>query len=93
MSTFDPILSMETVDKEQLKALSKMITPLAQMIIGIKDVEPKYGRGVLKGDDRCVWRKDRKRITICPVFGGGLVATCSNDIDPNCPELPKRGKK
>lgn len=85
---FEKILRFETFTRDQLNALVKVLGPLPSMVCNIGHVDISKGRGVLheSNGDRCVWDKEKHRITIQLVSDGGIIASRSRTPDPNCPK-------
>lgn len=59
---------------------------LGAMVARLGDVDVKRGRGVLEGNDRCLWTTDGCRITISLASDGGLCVGCNKDTDPEAPK-------
>jgi hypothetical protein len=76
--------STEPVSKDQIKAITRTMTPIARMVSCIDDADLSKGRGVLDGNDRCLWTKDKRRITI-HISPDCMTIACSKDIDIHCP--------
>lgn len=81
----DQLRGIEKVTSEHMKALLRMVTPMQQMIVRMHDVDLSRGRGVLKGQSRCLWTHDGHRITVSPITGGGLIVSLSKGPDPEAP--------
>ncbi len=72
--------AIEPINDTQLGALEGMLG-VGAIIVDLYLVDISVGRGILEGDDRCLWTEDGKRITVS-TGGGALVATISNHPDP-----------
>jgi len=84
-SKFEPIQSFEPLTKLQFGVIKMTVRPIEAMVVGLGDTDISKGAGVIDGQTKCVWRKDRKRITLShksDVF----IMSVSNDPDPSCPE-------
>lgn len=79
-------MKTEAVTQAQLDALIRIAGPLGALVGGLDEVDLTKGRGVLEDSTRCLWTKDRKRVTVSPLTGGGMIVSCANDPDPECPE-------
>jgi len=84
MSQFEKVKKLEPVTEEQLKSLVKMVG-LGAIILDLGNVDLKAGRGVLEGNNRCLWTKAGHRITITVSQDMGVVSTISREIDPDKP--------
>jgi hypothetical protein len=49
---------------------------VAALVVGLGDVDLGRGRGVLGGNDRCLWRKDGRRIDVSVTGDGSVIASC-----------------
>jgi hypothetical protein len=88
VTKFEPIVEIEPVTNKQLIALAKALGPISSMVVGLGFVDLSKGRGVLNKDsnDRCLWDKDGRRITIYVPSTGGIYASRSKSQDPYCPK-------
>lgn len=88
--TFDPIQGTEPVTKAQVEALGRAAGgPLAAMVARLHEVDVSAGRGILGGDDRCLWTDDGCRITVTLLMDSGVILSVSQDPDPAYPNRAK----
>jgi len=88
--SFEKINGTEPVTEKQLQSLiNAMGSVAAPIFLELCHVDLAAGRGILKGNDRCLWTKDGKRITICLTSDGGVIGSISREIDPDKPEVKK----
>lgn len=82
------IIRIEPIVKEQVFALGRALGRINSIICRLKDVDITKGRGLLNenNQEHCLWTYDKRRIEIEITPDGGILASCSNLIDPNCPE-------
>lgn len=73
-------MKTEPVTQAQVDALIRAIGPVAAMISSLDQVDLVRGRGILQGNDRCLWTKDGRRIIIS-LGGGGVCVSCSKTVD------------
>lgn len=78
-------MNIEPVTQKAVEHLRRAMSPMAAMVIDLDKVDLSKGRGVLKGNDRCLWTTDKRRITICLCDDGGLVASVGKEPDMECP--------
>lgn len=79
-------MNIEPVTQKQLDSLIRAEGHLAASIVGLYQIDLSKGRGVLEGDDRCLWTHDRCRVTIAaPRNGAGFMLSLAKDPDPECP--------
>ena len=74
-------MKTERVLKVQVEAL-KLLIGIGAAIIDWDNIDYDIGRGILEGDDRCLWTKDGDRITIEITRDGGLLVSRANGPDP-----------
>jgi hypothetical protein len=77
---------IEPVTRKQLDHLILALGLIGSMLCDLHDADLSRGRGILKGNDRCLWTKDGRRITISLGPGGEFIASCGNEPDPEAPE-------
>jgi len=58
--------------------------PIGSLVAGLDRMDPALGSGKLSRG-RCVWTRDRHRITLTMLTGGGFMASLSREPDPACP--------
>ena len=51
-------------------------------------VDLDAGQGIGKGNDRCLWFTDGRRLDVHMSHDGGIVASVTKDIDPNYKPTP-----
>ena len=73
-------LQREPVTKKQVDIIAKIIG-LGAIIVELDKVDYSVGRGILEGNDRCLWTVDGKRITI-EAGSGALIVSQSTEVDP-----------
>ena len=84
-------MKIEPVTKEQVNALTRSVSPMARLVVGMADVDVRKGRGVLVDEtgtgsvSHCLWTRSRHRITVCVCSDGGLVVSRGKEPDPECP--------
>ena len=66
----------EDVTQEQVNALMRSVGPMGSMIARLHEVDISRGRGVLEGNDKCLWTKDGKKITVTLTSDGGICVSC-----------------
>jgi len=71
---------IEPVNKSQLDALAHMLG-LGAILVDFTKIDPRVGRGVLEGQDRCLWTTEGKRVTVA-AGGGAVLASLSDAPDP-----------
>lgn len=77
-------IDTEQVTVTQVVALVKTLG-LGAMICDFAKVDYTRGRGILEGDDRCLWTTDGKRITISLTSDGGMITSQTREPDPDMP--------
>lgn len=80
---------IEPVNETQLQTLGRMLG-VGAIVVDLYLVDNTVGRGVLKGNDRCLWTEDGKRITI-QSDPNSFMASISWSVDPLYARL-KAGK-
>lgn len=84
---FKPIIKIEPVTRQQVLSLAAAIGPISSAVVGLNQIDISKGRGVFDDtDDRCLWDKDGRRITIEIISTGGVIASKSKSPDPHCPK-------
>jgi hypothetical protein len=81
MTNFDTIKSVEPVTQKQVDSLHRVLG-LGALVCKLSEVDLNAGRGVLEGNNRCLWTKDGHRITVTLCSDGGVIASVSKDPDP-----------
>jgi len=56
------------------------------MLIDFGNIDYSLGRGVGKGNDRCLWTKKGQRIDIAVASDGGIIASQTREPDPDRPQ-------
>ena len=77
-------MQIEPVTQEQVDKLARALGRLQAGILELHNVDIAKGRGVLTGNDRCLWTKDGRRITVC--IDHGVICTIGKEPDPECPK-------
>jgi len=81
--------AIEPVSEYQLSTLARILG-LGVIAVDFHKVDPTVGRGVLHGQDRCLWTTEGKRITV-QTGGGTTITSLSSSPDPLYASL-KAGK-
>lgn len=81
---FEKVKGIEPVTQSQVHSLVRCLRSGIQ-IIDLGEVDFKAGRGVLEGNNRCLWTKKGHRITVAISSDGGMITTQSREIDPDKP--------
>ncbi|KKN63233.1 hypothetical protein LCGC14_0504230, partial [marine sediment metagenome] len=77
-------------DLNQVQSLVNAIGTISMPILmNFNEVDYNFGRGVLKGNDRCMWLTDGRRITI--MLGITRSVSISNEPDPYYMEIKENG--
>ncbi len=79
-------MNIEPVTQAKVDSLIRCVGGIGAMIARLGDVDLKRGRGVLEGNNRCLWTNDGCRITIDVASDGGLCVACDKDADPEAPQ-------
>lgn len=87
-----PVELMERVTADQVKHLILALGPMAAQILDLGFVDLEFGRGHLGANDRCLWTKEGRRITISVSSDGGVVGSLSKEIDPFYRGIEKNDK-
>lgn len=77
-------MEIEKVTQEQINAIQRA-AGMGAMIVDFHNVDLDAGRGVLDGNNRCVWTKDGKRITVAIPQTGGFIVSQGKNPDPEYP--------
>lgn len=75
-------MKIEPVTKSQVQMIAGVIGTIGAMICNLGDVDVSKGAGVLGPQEKCLWTKDGRRITITMTSDGGLIASCAKHPDP-----------
>ena len=78
MEDTQELMKTEPVTKEQVAVLQRM-AGLGAILIDW-DIDYEVGRGILSGQNRCLWSKDGRRITI--IVGDAFVLSQADEPDP-----------
>jgi hypothetical protein len=79
-------MKIEPVNEKQIDALIRCIGMAGAMVCGLGEVDLTRGRGILDDMNRCLWTKDKKRITVTVASDGGIITSLGKEVDPECPE-------
>lgn len=77
-------MKLEAVTQDQVDSLARVLGNLGTLVAGLADADLSRGRGVLEGNDRCLWTTDGRRITVS-AGGGAVIASVSHEPDPEAP--------
>lgn len=77
----------EPVGWNDIYHLGRMLSPVAKQMIDLNKLDLSLGRGVGKGNDRCLWMTDGRRIEIIVGQGGELIVSKTKEPDPDRPTL------
>jgi len=75
-------MKIEPITRSQVKMIAGIIGNIGAMICNLGDVDVSKGAGVLGPQEKCLWTKDGRRITITMTNDGGLIASCAKKPDP-----------
>lgn len=78
-------MNTEPLSQFQVTAIRRLLGFGANIIIDFNSIDYTKGRGVLGGQNRCMWTKKGQRITIDVASDGGLIAWQSKEVDPELP--------
>jgi len=79
----------EELAKDQVRMILEQFPGPQTLILGLHDLDPTLGAGIIDNSTKCLWTRDGRRITIS--FGGGaLTASCTKEKDPLA-DLEARG--
>ncbi len=81
--TMPKITKLEPITAAQIKMIANQLG-MGAIIARIADADPKKGAGTIDKNTKCLWTRDRKRITISHEHGT-TIASCSTETDPDAP--------
>lgn len=77
------ILERQSLSEQEISMIQRSLGPVSFTILGLGDIEIKYGSAKIK-NGKCVWRKDKHRISFVSDGHGGFVGSVSKEPDPEC---------
>lgn len=80
MSEFTELAGREAITQQHITMIVRQLG-VGAIIMG--QIEPKYGAGITKAGEKCVWNKRRHRITLS-FRAEAFIASCSKEPDPAC---------
>jgi hypothetical protein len=81
------IIKREPLTQATLDMLFRTLRPIEAMVVRLGDTDLSKGAGVLADKRKCVWTKDGHRITFDMLGGHGIMASLSNEPDPEAVEV------
>ena len=78
-------MEIEPIDEKTVSMIARAIGPISSMVCNLGQVDVSRGCGILGPHEKCLWTEDGKRIRISMISGGGLIASCSKEPDPDAP--------
>lgn len=82
---FTKIKSFEPLTRDKWDSIRKAFTPTQAIVAGLNFVDFRFGAGVIDDQTKCVWTRERRRVTIF-VSNGAYGASISKLEDPSCPK-------
>lgn len=85
---FDLIVSFEPLSRDEWEKIRRAFTAVQAIAAGLNFVDYRYGAGVIDEHTKCVWTRQKLRITLFS-RGGAYEVSLSKEPDPMCPKLEK----